>query len=131
MNQNEINFIICDILDDMITYIESQDDYLHNVSIYKKHKYVTFNDIPRVHYIINRDYIQEENIKSDLWWAGSDFIHFRNEATLELSLFIQINPTVNKYKYSKILWYELDFDAIYLYVILYGLIPIELIKIKN
>jgi hypothetical protein len=131
MDENETFFIACDIIDEMITYIESQHEYQENIAIYKKQKYVSFNDIPRLHYIINREYIQEENIKSDLWWCGADFLQFRNEAGFELSMFMQINPTANQYKYSKMLWYELDFDAIYLYVILYGVIPIELIKIKN
>jgi hypothetical protein len=131
LDQHEINFITGDILDEIITYIESQEDYQQNITIYKKQKYVTFNNIPRLHYIINREYIQEENLKSDLWWSGADFVQFRNEAGFELSMFMQINPTANQHKYSKTLWYELDFDTIYLYVILYGVIPIDLIKIKN
>jgi hypothetical protein len=131
MDENETIFITCDIMDDIITYIESQDDYQENIAIYKKEKYVTFNNIPRLHYIINREYIQEENIKSDLWWCGTDFLQFRNEAGFELSMFMQINPSANQHKYSKTLWYELDFDTIYQYVILYGVIPIDLIKVKN
>lgn len=130
-DEHEIDFITCDILDEIITYIESQEDYLVNNSMYKKQKYVTFNDNQRVHYIINREYIQEENIKSDLWWSGADFVQFRNEAGFELSIFMQINPNENAYKYSKTLWYELDFDSIYQHVIFNGIIPIELIKIKN
>jgi len=131
VDQHEINFITGDILDEIITYIESQEDYQQYITIYKKQKYVTFNNIQRVHHIINREYIQEENLKSDLWWCGTDFLQFRNEAGFELSMFMQINPSANQHKYSKTLWYDLDFDTIYQYVILYGVIPIDLIKIKN
>lgn len=130
-DQHEINFITCDILDKIITYIESQEDYQQNITIYKKQKYVTFNNIQRVHHIINREYIQEENLKSHLWWSGADFVQFRNEAGFELAMFMQINPTANQHKYAKALWYELDFDTIYQHVIFHGIIPIELIKIKN
>lgn len=130
-DQHEINFITFDILDEIITYIESQEDYLINSTMYKKQNYVTFNDNQRVHYIINREYIQEENIKSQLWWSGAEFVQFRNEAGFELAMFMQINPTANQDKYAKALWYELDFDTIYQHVIFHGIIPIELIKIKN
>jgi hypothetical protein len=130
-DEHEINFITCDILDEIITYIESQEDYLVNNTMYKKQKYVTFNNIQRVHHIINREYIQEENLKSHLWWSGADFVQFRNEAGFELAMFMQINPTANQHKYAKALWYELDFDTIYQHVIFHGIIPIELIKIKN
>jgi hypothetical protein len=131
VDEHEINFITGDILDEIITYIESHHDYQQNITVYKNQKYVTFNDNTRVHYIINRQYIQEENIKSDLWWSGKDFVHFHNEAGLELSIFMQVNPGMNMRKYTKTLWYDLDFDAIHQYVIVYGVIPIHLIQIKN
>jgi len=131
MDENEINDIIKYVVYDIIGFIESEEFYKKEFCVSKKKKNVTFNEFAQYQWIINRDYIDDENIKYDLWWSSSDFLQFRNEASFELSMFIQINPTANKYKYSKTLWYELDFDSIYQFVIIYGVIPIELIQIKN
>ena len=109
----------------MIRSIESE-------KIYKKKKYLSYNTtLTMCQTIINRDDIDEENLKRDLWWSPVDFLQFYNEAKFELAYFMRVNPYANKYKYSKTLWYDLDFDKIYAYVILYGTVPIELIKVET
>lgn len=122
--ENEIKYEINDVLDNIITCIETGKKY-------KNKKYVSYDRILAVHrYIINRDDIYENNLKNDLWWSPTDFLQFYNEARFELAYFMRVNPGANKYKYSKTLWCELDFDKIYTYVILCGTVPIELVKIK-
>ena len=109
----------------MISSIESG-------KIYKKKKYVSYNIVlSKNHYIMNRDDIIEDKLKRELWWSSTDFLEFYNQARFELSYFMTVNPQANKRKYSKTLWYDLDFDKIYNYVILYGIIPIELIKLQT
>ena len=121
MEQLEIN----NILDKMISSIESG-------KIYKKKKRVSYDDvISRNCVILNRDHINENNLKQDLWWSPTDFLEFCNHAKFELSYFISVNPDANREKYAKTLWYDLDFDKIYTYVIMYGVIPIELVKVKT
>lgn len=108
----------------MITSIESG-------KIYKKKKRVSYDSVlSRNHVILNRDDINKNNLKRELWWSSTDFLEFYNQARFELSYFMALNPRANKQKYSKTLWYDLDFDKIYNYVILYGIIPIELIKLQ-
>ena len=119
--EKEIN----DLLDNMIHCIETE-------KMYKKKKYLSYNTtLTMCKSIINRDVIDEENLKRDLWWSPTDFLQFYNEAKFELAYFMRVNPGANKHKYSKTLWYDLDFDKIYTYVILYGAVPIELVKVKT
>lgn len=121
MEQLEIN----NILDKMVTSIESG-------KIYKKKKRVSYDIVlSRNHFIINRDDINEHNLKRDLWWSATDFLEFYKQAGFELSYFMTVNPHANKKIYSKTLWYDLDFDKIYTYVILYGVIPVELMKLNK
>ena len=121
MEQLEIN----NILDKMIASIESG-------KIYKRKKYVSYNDVLSKNLVIlNRDDINENNLKRDLWWSPTDFLEFYNHARFELSYFMTVNPHANKQKYSKSLWYDLDFDKIYTYIILYGIIPVELMKLNK
>jgi hypothetical protein len=116
---------INNILDKMISSLESG-------KIYKKKKYVSYDIVlSRNRVILNRDDINEDKLKRDLWWSSTDFLEFYNQARFELSYFMALNPRANKQKYSKTLWYDLDFDKIYKYVILYGIIPIELIKLQT
>jgi hypothetical protein len=106
----------------MISYIENRKTY--------KRKNVSYNTVlSKNHFIMNREDINEDNLKRDLWWSATDFLEFHNQARFELSYFMAINPQANKQKYSKTLWYDLDFDKIYTYVILYGIIPVELLKL--
>jgi hypothetical protein len=121
MEQLEIN----NILDKMVTSIESG-------KIYKKKKRVSYDIVLSRNYVIlNRDDINENNLKQDLWWSATDFLEFCNHAKFELSYFMTVNPHANKKIYSKTLWYDLDFDKIYTYVILYGVIPVELMKLNK
>ena len=100
--------------------------------IYKRKKYVSYNTVlSRNRVILNRDDINEDKLKRELWWSPTDFLEFYNQARFELSYFMAVNPQANKKKYSKTLWCDLDFDKIYTYVILYGIIPIELIKLQT
>jgi hypothetical protein len=78
-------------------------------------KNVSFNEICEMYFIPNRSEIFEESLKDDIWWNGMEFLNFRNQATSELRKFILDNPSANYKKYSKTLWLELDFDAIYEY----------------
>lgn len=115
---------IITILDKMISSIENRKTY--------KRKNVSYNpDLLKNHYIMNRDDINEDNLKRELWWSPTDFLEFYNQARFELSYFMTVNPHANKKVYSKTLWYDLDFDKIYTYVIMYGVIPVELIKLNK
>lgn len=121
MEQLEIN----NILDKMISSIE-------NRKTYKRKKRVSYDIVlSRNHVILNRDDINEDNLKRDLWWSATDFLEFYKQAGFELSYFMTVNPQANKHKYAKTLWYDLDFDKIYTYVILYGVIPVELMKLNK
>ena len=109
----------------MVTSIETGKKY-------KRKKGVSYNSVlSKNRVILNRDDIIEENLKRELWWSPTDFLEFYKQASFELSYFMAVNPNANKAKYSKTLWYDLDFDKIYTYVIMYGVIPIELVKVKT
>ena len=62
---------IITILDKMISSIENRKTY--------KRKNVSYNQVlSKNHFIMNRDDINDENLKRDLWWSPTDFLEFYN-----------------------------------------------------
>ena len=80
-NEN-INNIISDTIEDIITTIES--GYGYNNTNYLQKKIVTFNDIIDVFYIPS---IYDDNYyfhRKDIWWDISDYDKFRFTASSEV-----------------------------------------------
>ena len=75
-----------------------------------KIKRVTFNYMPSIRIIPNKDEVIENSIarKNELWWSNIDYSWFRISANNDIMQFVRRYPNENLDKIHKRLWYEYD-----------------------
>jgi hypothetical protein len=103
-----------EIMDEMVCDIEYQFDFEDNIELSQipsyKIKHVTFNYIPSIRVIPNKEDIIENSIarKNELWWSNMDYMWFRFSANNDIMQFVRRYPKENFDKIHKRLWYEYD-----------------------
>ena len=103
-----------EIMDEMVCDIEYQFDFEDNIELSQipsyKIKHVTFNYIPSIRVIPNKEDIIENSIarKNELWWNNLDYTWFRISANNDIMQFVRRYPKENFDKIHKRLWYEYD-----------------------
>jgi len=101
-------------MDEMLCDIDYQFDFEDNIELSQissyKIKHVTFNYIPSIRIIPNKEDIIENSIarKNELWWSNMDYTWFRISANNDIMQFVRRYPTENFEKIHKRLWYEYD-----------------------
>jgi len=102
------------IMEEMLCDIEYQFDFEDNIELSQitsyKIKHVTFNYIPSIRVIPNKEDIIENSIarKNELWWSSVDYMFFRISANNDIMQFVRRYPSENLDKIHKRLWYEYD-----------------------
>ena len=104
------------IMDEMLCDIEYQFDFdlEEDFELLKKTSYkikhVTFNYMPSIRIIPNKEDIIENSIarKNELWWSNMDYTWFRISANNDIMQFVRRYPNANFEKIHKRLWYEYE-----------------------
>jgi hypothetical protein len=110
----QTNMSIDEIVNEMLCDIEYQFDFEDHIEFLKippyKIKRVTFNYIPSIRIIPNKDDIIENSIvkKNELWWSSIDYSFFRISANNDIMQFVRRYPKENFEKIHKRLWYEYE-----------------------
>lgn len=103
-----------EIMDEMLCDVEYQFDFEDNIELLQtpsyKIKRVTFNYMPSIRIIPNKDEVIENSIarKNELWWSNIDYSWFRISANNDIMQFVRRYPNENLDKIHKRLWYEYD-----------------------
>ena len=103
-----------EIMDKMLCDVEYQFDFEDNIELLQtpsyKIKRVTFNYMPSIRIIPNKDEVIENSIarKNELWWSNIDYSWFRISANNDIMQFVRRYPNENLDKIHKRLWYEYD-----------------------
>jgi hypothetical protein len=69
-----------------------------------KRKRVYFDEVVQVYDIISRGEIMEHNLKSELWWNGTDYMSFQMEASIEIQRFMIKFPGIDYLSARRIVW---------------------------
>lgn len=96
---NEINYLLYE----MITSIEMVST-MEEMFIEKKNTKISFKDENEEIYIIDRNYLRENDLCKDLWYTLQEMNGFKQEATTELQIFIMLNPRISPKDAMKLLW---------------------------
>jgi hypothetical protein len=95
----EIKYLLCEMITsiEMISTIEELDSM-------KKYKRISFKEENEEFLIIDRNYLQENDLYKDLWYTLPEMDIFKQEAIMDLQLFMMINPGFSTKDAMKILW---------------------------
>ena len=90
-----------EIMDEMLCEVEYQFEFEDNIELLKKPSYkikhVTFNYMPSIRIIPNKDDIIENSIarKNELWWNNLDYTWFKISANNDIMQFVRRYPSEN------------------------------------
>ena len=96
---DEINYLLYE----MITSIEMVAT-MEELFIEKKNTKISFKDENEEIYIIDRNYLRENDLCKDLWYTLQEMNGFKQEAMTELQIFIMLNPRISPKDGMKLLW---------------------------
>lgn len=96
---DEINYLLYE----MITSIEMVAT-MEELFIEKKNTKISFKDENEEIYIIDRNYLRENDLCKDLWYTLQEMNGFKQEAMTELQIFIMLNPRISPKDAMKLLW---------------------------
>jgi len=98
-----MNDEIKNLLFEMITTIEMIVTIQELDSIKRKKK-ISFKNENEEFIIIDRNYIMENDLRKDLWYTIEEMENFKQEAIMDIQLFMMINPGFNSRDAMKIMW---------------------------
>lgn len=95
----EINYLLYEMITsiEMISTIEELDNM-------NRHKRISFKDENEEFLIIDRNYLQENDLYKDLWYTLQEMDVFKQEAIMDLQIFMMINPGICTKDAMKIMW---------------------------
>jgi len=86
------------ILYEMVNTIE----WFDNVG--KSHKKVSFKDENEIFFINDISYLRENDLCKDLWYTLEEMNHFKQEAIIDIQVFMMINGVTSSKDAMRILW---------------------------
>jgi len=96
---NEIKYLLYE----MITSIEMVVT-MEELFTEKNNTKVSFTDENEEYYIIDRNYLKDNDLCKDLWYTLQEMSAFKTEAITEIQLFLMVNPCFSPKDAMKILW---------------------------
>ena len=96
---NEIKYL----LHEMITSIEivATIEELDNIP---RNKSISFTNENEEILIFDRDYLKENDLCKDLWYTLQEMNQFKQEAIIEIQIFMMLNPGICNKDAMKIMW---------------------------
>jgi len=96
---NEIKYL----LHEMITSIEIIAT-IESVDKRQRRKSISFTNDNEEFFIIDRNYLKENDLCKDLWYTLQEMDQFKQEAINDIQVFMMINPSISNKDAMKIMW---------------------------